>query len=305
MSRRHVLMLLALTAVWGASFLFIKVGVRDFAPSTLICLRCAFAVATLVPIVLATGRARPAVAASRGHLGGLVFAGLVNTAIPFFLITWGERYIDSGLAGILNASSVLFTALLALVLDRSERVTGLRLAGVLVGFAGVVLLVGAQPGGGSRAVLGALAVVLAAVFYAVGALFTGRRLRGVPPLLIATGSTLAATIVTLPPALAQLPGAMPGWKEWASVVALGVLGTGVGYLLYYGLIAAAGASRAILVTYLVPPMALVYGAVILDEPVTASALGGLALILGGVALGTGAVGVARRAPRPTLRRERV
>ena len=299
-------MLLALTVVWGASFLFIKVGVRQFAPSTLICLRCLFAVATLVPIVLATGGARGALADSRGHLGGLAFAGLVNTAIPFFLITWGERYIDSGLAGILNASSVLFTALLALVLDRNQRVTGLRLAGVVVGFGGVVLLVGAQPGsGGSRAVLGALAVVLAAVFYAVGALFTGKRLRGVPPLLIATGSTVAASLVTLPPALVQLPSSMPGWKEWASVVALGVLGTGVGYLLYYGLIAGAGASRAILVTYLVPPMALVYGAVILDEPVTASALGGLGLILGGVALGTGAVGVARRAPRPALRRERV
>ena len=95
---------------------------------------------------------------------------------------------------------------------------------------------------------------------------------------------------------------MPGWKEWASVIALGVLGTGIGYLLYYGLIAGAGASRAILVTYLVPPMALVYGALILDEPVTATSLGGLALILGGVALGTGAVGVARLRRAASLQR---
>jgi drug/metabolite transporter (DMT)-like permease len=295
-------MLLALTAVWGASFLFIKVGVRDFAPSTLICLRCAFAVLTLVPILVATTGAREAVAASRGRLVPLALVGIGNTAIPFFLITWGEQYVDSGLAGILNASSVLFAALFALVLDRSQRVTGLRLAGVLVGFAGVALLVGAEPGGGHRAVLGSLAIVGAAVFYGWAALYTGRALRGLPSLVVATGSTLAATLVSLPAALVQLPTAMPGWKEWGSVVALGVLGTGIGYLLYYGLIAGAGASRAILVTYLVPPMALVYGALILDEAVTASALGGLALILAGVSLGTGAVRVARLRRAASLQR---
>jgi drug/metabolite transporter (DMT)-like permease len=301
-SRRNTLMLLALTAVWGASFLFIKVGVRDFSPSTLICLRCGFAVLTLLPILLVTSGAREAVAAARPRLVPLAVVGIVNTAVPFFLITWGEQYVDSGLAAILNASSVLFAALFALALYRDQRVTGLRLAGVLVGFAGVVLLVGAQPGGGHRAVAGALAIVGAAVCYGWAALYTGRRLRGTPPLVVATGSTLAATLVSLPPALLQLPTSMPGWKEWASVVALGVLGTGIGYLLYYGLIAGAGAARAILVTYLVPPMALVYGALILDEPVTATSLGGLALILGGVALGTGAVGVARLRREASLQR---
>jgi drug/metabolite transporter (DMT)-like permease len=302
MSRRHVSMLLALTAVWGASFLFIKVGVRDFAPSTLICLRCGFAVLTLLPILLARSGARAAVAVARPRLGALATVGIVNTAIPFFLITWGEQYVDSGLAGILNASSVLFAALFALVLDRDQRVTGLRLAGVLVGFAGVALLVGVDPGGGHRAALGSLAVVGAAVCYGWAALYTGRRLRGLPPLVVATGSTLAATLVSLPPALVQLPSSLPGWKEGGSVIALGVLGTGIGYLLYYGLIAGAGASKAILVTYLVPPMALVYGALILDEPVPATSLGGLALILGGVALGTGAVGVARLRRAASLQR---
>jgi drug/metabolite transporter (DMT)-like permease len=295
-------MLLALTAVWGASFLFIKVGVRDFSPSTLICLRCGLAVLTLLPILLVRSGAREAIAAARPRVGALAVVGIVNTAIPFFLITWGEQYVDSGLTAILNASSVLFAALFAFVLDRGQRVTGLRLAGVLIGFAGVVLLVGAQPGGGHRAVPGALAIVGAAVCYGWAALYTGRRLRGTPPLVVATGSTLAATLVSLPPALIQLPASMPGWKEWASVIALGVLGTGIGYLLYYGLIAGAGASRAILVTYLVPPMALVYGALILDEPVTATSLGGLALILGGVALGTGAVGVARLRRAASLQR---
>src|SRR3954453_18549361 len=178
-SRRHTLMLLSLTAAWGASFLFIKVGVRDFAPSTLIWLRCLFAVLTLVPILLVTSGARTALADARSHLGALAVVGIVNTAVPFFLITWGEQYIDSGLAAILNASSVLFAALFALVLDRSQRVTGLRLAGVLLGFGGVALLVGVEPSGGQRAVLGSLAVVGAAVCYGWAALFAGQRLRGV------------------------------------------------------------------------------------------------------------------------------
>ena len=198
--------------------------------------------------------------------------------------------LDSGLTAIIQASAPLFTALLALRFSRGDRVRGSRLAGLVVGFAGVALLVGGRPSG---QIVAALAVVFSAVCYAAAALYAGRRLRGVSPLVTALGTLAAATLATLPVGLFQLPSHMTSWKVTASVLTLGIAGTGLGYILYYGLIAGAGASRAILITYLVPTFAVVYGAVLLGEPVTGAALGGLALVLAGVGLGTGAVRLGR------------
>jgi drug/metabolite transporter (DMT)-like permease len=166
-------------------------------------------------------------------------------------------------------------------------VTGLRLAGVLLGFAGVVLLVGFELGGTERAVAGGLAVVAASACYGLGGLYAGRRFAGLPPSLVAFGTLVWATIFVLPLGAAQASAF--GWESLVSVLYLGVAATGVAYLLYFGLIAGAGASKAVLVTYLVPSLALVYGAAFLDETVTALALVGLALVLAGVALGTGFV----------------
>ena len=210
--------------------------------------------------------------------------------IPFWFLAWGETRIDSGLAALLQACAPLFTALLAAGFVSSERVTGSRLVGVVVGFGGVALLVGAVPSG---SVLGALAVVFTGFCYAVSSLVAARRLRGVDAVTIAFGTTVIAALVSLPFGLAQLPASAPGWKVIGSVVFLGVVGLGFAYVLYYALITGAGASRAILVTYLVPPMALFYGAVVLDESLTLSDLAGLALILAGVSLGTGSRGGAR------------
>lgn len=281
MSRRHLIMLLALAAIWGASFMLIEIALRDLAPSTLILLRIAFgalALAAWVPFSGARfGQLRP-------YVAPLALTGALNSALPFFLVVWGQQYIDSGLAAILNASAPLFTALLALPLDRSQRVRGLRLLGLALGFGGIVALVGFEPSGGERAVAGSLAVVAAAVCYALGALYAGRRFAGLPPVLVSFGSLAFATLFALPLGAAEASSA--GWKPLAAVVALGVGATAVAYVLYFGLIAGAGASRAILVTYLVPPLALVYGATFLDEQVTALALAGLALVLAGVALGT-------------------
>jgi len=215
--------------------------------------------------------------------------------LPFWLISWAEQDVDSGLTAILQASAPLFTALLAIWIDRSQRVTGIRLGGLLLGLVGVAALVG-FPGGGSSP-LRAAAVVLSAALYAVAALYGGRSLGHVQPLLVATGSMLVAALVTTPFGIAQAPDHLPGWKVTASMLALGILGTAVAYVLYFGLIAGAGASKAILVTYLVPPIAVVYGVFLLDEPLRASALVGLVLILGGVGLGTGTL-------RPMRRRER-
>ncbi|TMM25605.1 MAG: DMT family transporter [Actinobacteria bacterium] len=286
MSRRHLAMLLALAAVWGASFMFIKIGDRELQPITLVGFRMALGALTLVPIVLVTVGARRTLRELRAAAGPLIVTGLINSAIPIFAITWAETRLDSGLTAIIQASAPLFTALLALRFSRGDRVRGSRLAGLVVGFAGVALLVGGRPSG---QIVAALAVVFSAVCYAAAALYAGRRLRGVSPLVTALGTLAAATLATLPVGLFQLPSHMTSWKVTASVVTLGIAGTGLGYILYYALIAGAGASRAILITYLVPTFAVVYGAVLLGEPVTAAAVGGLVLVLAGVGLGTGAV----------------
>jgi drug/metabolite transporter (DMT)-like permease len=181
----------------------------------------------------------------------------------------------------------IFNAVIAFGFFREVRVTGIRLAGVAVGFVGVALLVSAQPHG---KVLGALAVVGMALCYGVGGLLAGRHLPSVSPLVVALGTTAVAATVALPAGVLQAPHHDPGWKVILSVVALGIPGTAIAYLLFFGMVSGVGAAFASLVTYLVPPIALAYGAVFLGERFGASAFGGLALILGGVALGSGVGG---------------
>jgi drug/metabolite transporter (DMT)-like permease len=291
MSRRHLAMLVALSAIWGASFMFIKVGVRELDPIALVAARVTLGAVSLAPVLLLT-LGREGLRQLRAAVGPIVVIGLMNSAIPFWSLSWAETRIDSGLAAVIQASAPLFTALLALRFSRSERVTGPRLIGLLVGFGGVVLLVGARPSGEA---LAALAVVFSALCYSIAALYAGRRVTHVSPLVTSFGALTAASLATLPLGLARMPSSVPDWKVVGSVLALGVGGTGFAYILYYGLIAGAGASRSILVTYLVPALALGYGAVLLDEEITAVAVGGLALVLAGVALGTGALRLRRGA----------
>ena len=292
MSRRYGLMLVALALIWGASFMFIKVAVRELDPWTLIAGRIGLAALTLAAVVQASLGARRTLAELRRFAGPLVVVGLLNTAIPFWLLSWGETRIDSGLAAIIQAAVPIFMAVIAFGFFPAERVSGLRLAGVLVGFVGVALLVGAQPEG---QILGALAVVGMATFYAIGGLLAGRYLKDAPPLVVAFGTTVVATLVVLGPGIAEAPSATPGWKAIGSVVVLGVVGTAAAYLLFFAIIAGAGAARAGLVTYLVPPIALAYGAAFLDERIGAAAWVAFVLILGGVALG------ARARSRATVR----
>jgi drug/metabolite transporter (DMT)-like permease len=290
-SRRHLVMLLVLAALWGASFMFIKICVRELAPTTLVCLRLGIGALVLAPFAVLRLGVRPFVRETRSALGPLVLVGLVNSAIPITSLSWAEKRIDSGLAAVIQASAPLFTALLALRFSRSEVVTGGRLAGLLVGFGGVALLVGVQPSGD---VVAALAVTFSAFCYAVAALYSARALSAVPPLVTAVVALAAASLALLPFALAQLPARFPSWEVLGSLLALSVGGTSVGYVLYYALLAGAGASRSILITYLVPAIALAYGVLLLGEPLTVAAVAGLALVLAGVALGTGVVRLARR-----------
>lgn len=294
MSARHLAMLLALGAIWGATYLFNEIALDDLEPAAVIEGRFLFALALLLPVVALTGARSTTLAAIRAAPLRLAAVAVLNGAAPFFLITWGQTSIDSGLAGVLLASSPLFTALAAWGYDRAERVSGLRLLGVLVGFVGVAVLLGVQPAGGRDAVTGALAVVAAAALYAIAGLYVGRSLRGVPGLAIATGTVVWGAAVMLPLAILDAPGALPGADSVASVAALGLGATGVGYLLYFALIRGAGASRAILVNYLIPTIAVAYGVLLLDEALTTSTVVGLALILAGVSLGAGVVGPGRR-----------
>ena len=288
-------MLLALGAIWGASFLLLKIALRDIPPTTVIGFRIGSAALTiLIALPLMRNGAR-AVGELRERWRAFAFLGAINTSLPFLLLTWGQQYIDTGVAAIFNASAPIWAAVFALFFVQSERVTGVRLAGIVIGFVGIVLLIGFEPSGGDNAVVGSLAVVVAAALYAIGALFTGRRLRGVSPLGVALGSMVWATLFTLPLGLARLPGHDLTWDAAMSVVALGAVATALAYLLYFALIAGAGPSRAILVTYLVPSMAIVYGVVFLDEEVTVQVFAGLALVLVGVGLGTGTL---RRLRKP-------
>jgi drug/metabolite transporter (DMT)-like permease len=279
-------MLVGLALIWGASFLFIKVAVREIAPSTLILGRLGLAAITLALVVPFSVGTREALGQMRANAHWLVIVALINTAIPFWLLSWGETRIDSGLASIIQASVPIFNAVIAFGFFHEVRVTGMRLVGVGIGFVGVALLVGAQPQG---KVYGALAVVGMALCYALGGLLVGRHLKPVAPIVVAFTSTAIAAAVALPAGVAQAPSHAPGWKVTASVIALGVPGTAIAYLLFFALIVGPGAAYASLVTYLIPPIALIYGAVFLGEPVTGVALGGLALVLVGVGLGTGAL----------------
>jgi len=280
MSRRDLGLLVALSAIWGSSFLFIKVGVEELEPAVVVCGRLLVGALVLLPVALARG----GLSGLRAMLVPIAVLGALNNALPYWLLGFAETRIDSGLAAVIQAAAPIFTVLLAIRIDPSQRVTGLRLAGVGLGFVGVALLVGLQEGG---ELLGAVAVVGTALCYAVSVLYAGRAIRSFSPLDVSIGQLSVGALLTLPAALVQWPAETPSAKVVGAVLVLGVLGTGVAYLLYFALIVRAGASRAILVTYLVPAFALVYGWLILGEAVTPSALAGLALILGGTALATG------------------
>jgi drug/metabolite transporter (DMT)-like permease len=244
-SRFYLPLLLLLAAIWGASFMFIKVADRELEPATLMEVRIALAGLILLGVLAAHHGAREA--AVRLRRAGLqpYLLGIVNAAVPFTLIAWGEKHVDSGVAAIANASMPIFVALLALRFQRSERSSGLRLAGILLGLLGVAVLAGVHPRGGWWAVVGTLAVVGAAVSYAVGSLWAQRLMTREAPLVLTTATMVGAALVLLPLALAQLPASFPGWKTIGSVVALGVAGTAIGTLMYYRLVALDRAAEAV------------------------------------------------------------
>jgi drug/metabolite transporter (DMT)-like permease len=294
MSRGYVPTLLLLGAIWGASFLFIKVTVEEMEPTKAMAIRLLLSAPTLFVLLAWRRGAAAAAREMRGVAREGTVLGIVNSAVPFTLIAWGETHVDSGVAAIANASVPIFVVLLAIRYRRSERVAGLRLAGVIIGLVGVGVVAGVHPEGGWWGAAGALACAAAAFLYAVGALYTQTHVAGRDPLVLVATATLAGGLVLLPFALAQPPSSFPSLQATASLLALSQLGTVVGLLLYYHLIRTYGSLRASLVVYVVPVTAVLYGALVLDEKVAPSALAGLALIFAGVALGSGVVQAARR-----------
>ena len=291
MTRAYWPLLTLLAAVGGASYLFIKVAVEDVEPAAMMFFRLAIAAALLLPVVAAQGRLGEV---ARAWRPGLVL-GIVNAAVPFTLIAWGEKHVDSGVAAIANATVPIFVALLLIRFIPSERLSRARLSGILLGLVGVGVLTGGQPAaGGWWAVAGTLAVVVASFSYGVGGVYGQLRVRGTAGPVLATASMVGGALVLAPLAVWQLPREVPSPEAIGSLLALAVLGTAFAQLILFRMLRLHGSARLSLVTYLMPPVALFYGALLLDEPLRPEMLAGLALILGGVAIGSGKM---RRRPQ--------
>jgi drug/metabolite transporter (DMT)-like permease len=293
-TRGYVPALLSLAAIWGSSFMFIEIAIDELSPAATMTGRLVAALAVLGTILVARRGFAQAFRCVRDFGWPGVWLGVITTALPFWLIAWGQTHIDSGIAAIANGSMPIFVALLAIRFAQHERVTGSRALGMLVGIVGVGVLVGVNPQGGWAGAVGTLAVVLASISYAGGSLYSQHKLGDSSGLLVSTASAFWGTLVILPFGVAQAPTVVPSWHALGAIAVIGVLGTGVGLLLYLSMLEKYGSSRASLVVYLLPPTALVYGAVFLDEPLRLTAILGLALILAGVALGSGLVRPARR-----------
>lgn len=289
MTLRDALDLLLLAAIWGASFLFMRIAAPEFGPIPLIATRVSVAAAFLLVILASKGRTRRLYA----HARPLIVLGALSAAVPFTLFAYAVLSLTAGFTSVLNATVPLFGALVA-YFWLGDKLGRLRILGLIIGFAGVIVLVSDKisfaRGGSGWAILATLA---ASLLYGIAASFVTKYLANVDPLINATGSELAATGILLVPAIAYWPATNPSPFSWASAVSLGIICTGVALVLFFRLIARIGPAKAITVTYLIPVFGVLWGFLFLDEPVTGRMLAGCAVILLGTSLASGVV--ARRA----------
>ncbi|MEP6608564.1 MAG: DMT family transporter [Burkholderiaceae bacterium] len=282
MKPRDLIDFIALAAIWGASFLFMRIAAPAFGPLAIADLRTA--IAALVLLCLLAWRGGFTELAPNAFR--LLLLGAFNSAIPFTLFAYAALSITAGLASILNATVPLFAALVAWVWIR-DRLTVLQWIGLGVGFAGVLWLsadgASFKPGGSGWAIGAAL---LACLSYGISGTLAKRYVGHIRPLAVAAGSQIAAATLLLPMTMIYLPTVMPRMPDWLAVIALGVLCTGIAYALYFRLIARVGPSKTMTVTFLIPAFAILWGVVFLSETVTAVMLGGCAVILTGTALAT-------------------
>ena len=294
MKARDYRELLLLGALWGASFLFMRLGAADFGPLALVFVRVAGAAAVLLPVLVWRGQG----AALKQHWRAIAVVGLLNSALPFVLFTIAALVLGAALMSVFNATAPIWGALVAWMW-LGERPAASRMLGLAIGIAGVVGLswgkADFKPGDhGVSAAAGIAACVGAAVLYGIAANFSRKKLVGVPPMAQAAGSQLSAAVLLAAPALWAWPAVNPSATAWLAVGALSLACTGLAYVLYFRLIAHAGAANAMSVTFLIPAFAIAWGWLFLGEKPTAAMLAGCAVILLGTALATGAVAL----PRP-------
>jgi drug/metabolite transporter (DMT)-like permease len=282
MTRRAWLLFTAVSLLWGVPYLFIKVAVAELPPVTVVFVRVAIAALLLWPVAVRRGALR----GLRRRLPQLMVLALLEIAVPFLLISMGEQRIASSLTGLLIAALPLFVALLALRFDAAERVRGLRLLGLVVGIAGVAALLGIDVGGDSSQLAGAALVLLATLCYAAATLVVKHAFSGTSMLGVVAVATTIASLGLAPFAVALTPARMPSLHVTLALVGLGVLCTALALMLYFALIVEAGPSRATVVTYVNPAVAVALGVAVLDEPLTAAIVGGFLLIITGSWLAT-------------------
>jgi drug/metabolite transporter (DMT)-like permease len=284
MSRGSLARLALLAVLWGSGFLWIKLALRGFTPGQIVLVRLTLGALLLAPIVCARRIRLPRGRATWAHLFA---AALVANVIPYTLFGIGERTVGSNVAGVINATTPLWTVLIAFLAGVDRTASPRRGTGLAFGFAGALLIFTPWESGGEIASWGGLAILAASASYGVSYVYMGRFLitRGIPPIML-SASQLAAGAVLMVAALPVAGLTMPNWRFDAvvSLLILGILGTGLAYVLNYRLISDEGPTAASTTTYLLPLVAVVLGGLVVDEPVTVPMIAGMALVLGGVAL---------------------
>lgn len=298
MSPKNAVLLTILAALWGASFLFIRIGVAELGVAPLMALRVGIGALFLVGLALT--RMKPAELGTqlRQRAWPLFVVGALNSGVPFCLFAFAELTLSAGVTSVINATTPLWVALVA-YLWLKDKLSLPRVLGLVIGFAGVLTLVWDQVAsahggaGGGATMLAAAAALGATLLYGIAANYTKRKLSGVDPIINATGSMIGSTVLLLPLAIATWPAAPISAHAWGSVLSLGIACTGIAYFIYFYLIAHVGPARAITVTFVIPVFGLLWGALFLSERVSAVMLEGCAIVLVGTALATGVI---RRIP---------
>lgn len=279
-----------LAAIWGASFIFMKIGTPEFGPFLFMAMRTLIASLFLIPFIYLHKQQ----GALKGYWPKLFIVGMLGTAIPFVLFGWATLTLTAGITSVLNATTPMFGAIVAFIWLK-DKLSLSAMIGLLIGFIGVYFLmydklILAQ----KNVILPTLAVMLASLCYGISANYTKKYLTGIKPLALAGGSQVMATTILLPISIFFLPDQIPSLPAISSVLILGILCTAIAYIIFFRLIAHVGPTKTISVTYLIPAFGLFWGAVFLDEVITAWMIFGCALILTGVALTTGALKYKKR-----------
>ena len=290
MKLSDIIDLVALSAVWGASFLFMRIAAPEFGPLVLVEVRVVIAALFLLPIFLL----RANISELTVHWKKLAILSVLNSAAPFFLRTYATLSITGGFAGILNATAPIFAAMVAWIW-LSDRLGASQIVGLVIGFVGVLVLVWNKVtlafDGTTVAIL---AGIVAAIFYAVGGNYTKKYMGQLNSLAIATGTMIAAAIILLPIAVYLWPSEPVSIRSWIAAIIMGIASTGIAYILYFRLIRNVGPAKAITVTYLIPAFAMFWGAIFIDEKVTPIMIVGCVIIFFGTALATGMLSFGRR-----------